>query len=124
MARINSNGLLLLQICTELKHHHILPLEEQITWFHLQSKHSNVVDCIICKRGDVRNFCKIRVVRSADSETDHLMVRAEIKFSFRRKFRFYGVKAPKRIYVSKLKDPVVRISLKDAYQQVGFSDSY
>lgn len=62
-------------------------------------------------------------MRSADSETDHLMVRAEIKFSFCRKFRFCGVKAPKRIYVSKLKDPVVRISLKYANQQVDFSDS-
>lgn len=82
--------------------------KSKVTWFHSQSQHSHVLDCIICSRGDLRDFCKIRVMHSDDSDTDYLMVRAELKFSFRQKFRFNWVKEPRRIYIFQLKDPVVR----------------
>lgn len=122
---LNSNGLLLLQLCTELKlaiTNTFFHQKNKATWFHPQSKHGHILDYIICRRSDLRNFCKVKVMRGADCDTDHLMVRAKLKISIRRKSRFNGVKVPKRIDVSKLKDPTVKNTLKSAYDQVDFSD--
>lgn len=89
VGRINSNGLLLLQLCTELNlviTNIFSHQKNKATWFYPQSKHGHVLDYIICRRGDLRNFCKVSVLRDANCDTDHLTVRAKLKISIRRKF--------------------------------------
>jgi hypothetical protein len=123
--KLNANGLLLLKLCMELNltiTNTFFHQKHNSTWFHPQSKHGHVLDYIVCRRSDIRNFCKVRVMRGADCDTDHLMVRAKLKISIRRKSRFNGVKVPKRIDVSKLRDPSVRHSLASAFDQVDLSD--
>ena len=110
VGNMNGNGLLLLQLCTQLD----LAItntffrqkkEHRATWFHPRSKHGHTIDFIITRRSDLRNFCKVCVMRGADCDTDHMLVRAKLKIHIRKKIRSSGVKVPKRIDVSKLKHP-------------------
>lgn len=124
---VNSNGLMLLQLCTQLNlvitntfFHQ--KKEHRATWFHPRSKHGHVIDFIISRRCDLRSFCKVRVMRGAECGTDHMMVRAKLKIVIRRKARYNGVKVPKRIDVSKLKDPDVKDALKTAFDQTDFTN--
>ena len=126
IGNVNSNGLLLLQLCTELdmviaNTFFYQQEEHRATWFHPQSKHGHQIDFIVCRQSDLRNFCKVKVMRGAECDTDHMMVRAKLKISIRRKSRSNGVKVPKRIDVSKLKDPEIRNALKDGFDQIDFS---
>ena len=126
VGNVNSNRLLMLQLCTELDMVITNSLfyqkkEHKATWFHPQSKHGHLLDYIVCRRSDLRNFCKVKVMRGADCDTDHLMVRAKLKVSIRRKSRFNGVKVPKRIDISRLKDTDVRDALKSEFDQTDFS---
>lgn len=58
-------------------------------------------------------------MHGANCSTDHLMIRAKLKISIHQKSLFNGVKVSKWIEVE---NPVVRNSLKSAYEQVNFSD--
>ena len=108
IGKVNDNGLLLLQLCTELdlvitntfSHQ---KKEHKATWFHPRSKHGHMIDFIITRRRDLKNFCKVRVMRGAECGTDHMMVRAKLKVSIHKKVRLSVVKVPKRIDVAKLK---------------------
>ena len=57
---------------------------------------------IITRRDDLGDVCNVRVLRSAECDTDHKMVRGKFKLQIRKKTRMEGVKFPKRINVSKL----------------------
>merc|ERR1712015_439437 len=99
VGNVNSNGLLMLQLCTELdmvitNSFFYQKKEHKATWFHPQSKHGHLLDYIVCRRSDLRNFCKVKVMRGADCDTDHLMVWAKLKVSIRPKSSFNGVKVP------------------------------
>ena len=126
IGNVNSSGVLLLQLCTELgmvitNTFFHQKEEHKATWFHPQSKHGHLIDFIVCRQTDLRNFCKVKVVRGAECDTDHMMVRAKLKMSIRRKRRFYGVKVPKRIDVSKLKDSGARNALREECDRIDFS---
>ena len=123
--KLNSNGLMLLQLCTELNlviSNTFFHQKNNATWFHPQSKHGHVLDHIICRRSDLRNVCKVKVMRGADCDTDHLMVRAKLKVFVRRKNRCNSVKVPRRIDVGKLKSEHTRADLVSAFNQVDFTN--
>ena len=125
VGKMNANGLLLLQLCNEQNlviTNSFSKQRNKATWIHPRSKHGHILDYIICRRSDLKCFCKVNVMRGADCGTDHFMVRAKLLISIRRKCRSNGVKVPKRIDVSKLKDPTVSDSLRSAYDQVDFTD--
>ena len=46
-------------------------------------------------------------MRDAEYGMDHMLVRGKLKFHIMRKIRYEGIKVPKRINVSKLKDFMV-----------------
>ena len=70
-----------------------------------------MIDFIITRRRNLRDFCKVRVMRGANCDTDHMMVRAKLKMCIRKKVRSSGVKLPKRIDISKLSTPDAEASL-------------
>ena len=125
VGKMNSNGLLLLQLCNEWNlviTNTFSQQKHKATWIHPQSKHGHMIDYIICRRGDLKSFCKVRVMRGADCETDHFMVRAKLLIVIRRKCHSNGVQIPKRIDVSKLKNPEIKATLRSAFDQVNFAD--
>ena len=106
VGKVNGNGIRLLELCSELdlaitntffrqKEKH------KVTWFHPRSKHGHLLDYIITRRRDISDACKVKVLRSADCDTDHKLVRGKFKLRIRKKIRLNGVKAPKRLNVSK-----------------------
>ena len=123
VGNVNSNGLLLLQLCYQLdlaitNTFFRQKIEHRATWFHPRSKQGHVIDFIITRRRDLRSFCKVRVMRGADCDTDHMMVRAKLKVNIRKKIRLSGVKVPKRIDVSKLKHPGVKETLASTFDSL------
>ena len=127
IGNMNSNGLLLLQLCTKMdlaitNTFFRQKLEHKATWFHPRSKHGHMIDFIITRRRDLHDFCKVRVMRGADCDTDHMMVRAKLKIQIRRKVRSSGVKVPKRIDVSKLKSPAVKERLATAFNSLDLTN--
>ena len=90
IGKMNDNGLLLLQLCAQLD----LAItntffhqkkEHRYTWFHPRSKHGHTLDHIITRHRDLQNFCKVRVMRGADCDTDHMMIRAKLRVRIRKK---------------------------------------
>ena len=123
VGKMNDNGLLLLQLCTQLD----LAItntfsrqkkEHRATWFHPRSKQGHTIDFIITRHRDLRNFCKVRVMRGADCDTDHMLVRAKLRVHVRKKVRSSGVKVPKRIDVSTLKHPETRERLCSTFDSL------
>ena len=81
-----------------------------------------MIDFVITRRSDIRNVCKVCVMRGEDCDTDHVVVRAKLKTAIRKKVRMSDVTVPKRIDVAKLKDPDVEKELSDAFGSLSFDD--
>ncbi|KAK2561818.1 MAM and fibronectin type III domain-containing protein 1 [Acropora cervicornis] len=99
-------------------------LKHKATWIHPRSKHGHMIDYILTRRNDLRDVCNVRVLRSADGDTDHKMVRGKFKLCVRKKTRLTGVEVPKRINVTKLKDPEACASLIAKMSTIVFDDSW
>ena len=109
MGKINSNGLRLLELCSEQNlaicntfYHQ--KEKHKATWFHPRSKQGHMIDFIITRKRDLVDVSSVRVLRSAECDTDHKLVRGKFKMRIRKKVRMTGVQVPKRIDVGKLKD--------------------
>ena len=129
IGKANNNGLLLLQLCSELdlvisNTFFRQKLKHKVTWTHPRSKHGHMIDYILTRRNDLRDVCNVRVLRSADGDTDHKMVRGKFKLCVRKKTRLTGVEVPKRINVTKLKDPEACASLIEKMSTIVFDDSW
>ena len=101
--------IMLLQLCSEFDLVNSNTLfrqkkKDKATWFHPRSKHGHTIDFVITRRSDIRNVCKVCVMRGANCDIDHMTVRAKLKVAIRKKVRMSSVKVPKRIDVAKLKD--------------------
>jgi len=129
VGKVNGNGIRLLELCSELdlaitntffrqKEKH------KVTWFHPRSKHGHLLDYIITRRRDISDACNVKVLRSADCDTDHKLVRGKFKLRIRKKIRLNGVKAPKRLNVSKLSDSIVRRQLSQRLDEANLEESW
>ncbi|CAH1250114.1 Hypp8770 [Branchiostoma lanceolatum] len=79
--RTNSNGSLLLELCTELdlaitNTFFAMADKWYYSWMHPRSRAWHLLDFILVRRDDLRDIKSTRVMRGATYETDHLMVRA------------------------------------------------
>ena len=109
IGKMNSNGLRLLELCSM---HNLaiantffrLKVKHKVSWIHPRSKQGHLIDYIITRKSDISDACNVRVLRSAECDTDHKMVRGTFKLRIRRKIRMEGVKVPKRINVAKLSE--------------------
>ena len=86
----NSNGELLLDLCSEndlVVTNTLFKQKEQqkTTWMQPHSKHWHLLDYVITKRKDLNDVLNTRVMRGADCSTDHQMLRSTIAFSIRKK---------------------------------------
>lgn len=129
IGKMNSSGLRLLQLCSELgliignTLFHQKP-KHKVTWTHPRSKQGHLIDYVIVRRRDICDLSSVRVMRGATCWTDHNLVRAKLKLVIRKKLRPNNPPIPKRLNVVKLKDPVISASLRDAFTASALDGSW
>ena len=117
----NSNGLLLLQTCAE---HELLitntifhlPIRNRTSWMHPRSKHWHLIDYIIVRKRDRQDVRVTKTMCGAECWTDHRLVVSKFKLRVQPKRRPQGMKAPKRLNISKLKTPDIKKSFTDTLE--------
>ncbi|XP_029766781.1 uncharacterized protein LOC112117806 [Terrapene carolina triunguis] len=84
VGKMNSNGLLLLSLCSENDLTITNTLFRQAnkyktTWMHPRSKQWHLIDYAIVRRRDIRDVLITRVMRDAECWTDHRLVRTSLQ---------------------------------------------
>ena len=85
--KINSNSLLLLNICTENNLTITNTLYWQAnkyktTWMHPRSKQWHMINFAIVSRQDIQKLCITRVMRAAECWMDHQLVMTTLRLHF------------------------------------------
>ena len=109
IGKCNSNGELLLALCTEFDLIVINTMFKQkdahkITWTHPRSRHGHMINFIITRCRDKMDICSTRTMRGANCVTDHQMLRSRFIFSIRRKHNQKGAMKPVKLNTSKLRN--------------------
>ena len=115
VGKCNANGLRLLSLCAEnnlvitntlfkLRNMH------KTTWMHPRSKKWHLIDYIITRKADSRDFLITKVMRGADGCTDHRMVRSKLRVHLRTPVRKSAPSA--KLNVGSLKENEIREQLK------------
>ena len=116
---MNSNGLLLLSLCTEFNLVITNSMFQQRniykgTWCHPRSKHWHTLDYVITRQSE-RNSVKItRAHRGSENWSDHRLVRSKMKVKLPFKRRKVERKMPKSIDCKRLQDPVMATKLAES----------
>lgn len=104
----NENGHLLLQFCME-KHLTLvntmfyLKNKHKTTWKHPRSNEWHTLDYILVRSKDIQSVIRCRVFRGANCDTDHRLLKAEIKWN-RQRFHKSQNKSNFNFQISLLKD--------------------
>lgn len=111
----NSNGLHLLQLCTEydlIIGNTVFRQKNKYkgTWMHPRSKHWHMIDYIITRKRDMQDMNTVKVMRGAECWTDHRLVRAKLNLKIRNKFKCKSI-TTKRLNVERLISQETRDSL-------------
>ena len=115
VGKMNPNGLLLLQLCTE----HQLCITNTLfrmankyktSWQHPRSRHWHLIDYVITRQRDQGDTLITRAMRGACCGTDHNLIRSKLRLSLapRRKTKNTGTR---RLATNKLRDPTIAESL-------------
>ena len=114
--RSNSNGELLLSICTEhqlvitntcFKH----KASHKNSWMHPRSKHWHLIDFIITRQRDLCDIRDTRAMRGANCSTDHIIIKSKTRLRVRRLMR-KSSQRPKKHNVNKMWSDTIRIELE------------
>ena len=108
IGKCNSNGDILLALCTEfdlIVTNTMLKQKDahNTTWTHPRSRHGHMIDFIITRCRDKMDICSTRTMRGANCGTDHQMLSSAI-FSIRRKHNQKGAMKPVKLNTSKLRN--------------------
>ncbi|XP_016336774.1 craniofacial development protein 2-like [Sinocyclocheilus anshuiensis] len=114
----NSNGILLLKICTT---HQLLitntvfhlPNLNKTSWVHPRSKHWHLLDYVIIRQRDRQNVKVTKAMCGAEFWIDHQLLISKLNIRIQPPRRPQGKKVPMRLNVSKLKCAQVKQSLAE-----------
>jgi hypothetical protein len=118
IGKCNSNGELLLNLCSEFElviTNTMFKQKEQrkTTWMHPRSKHWHLIDFIITRSSDKSDIHSTRVMRGANCWTDHQMLRSKVAFAIRKKHKKQGPSKPIKLNTAKLRLAKERERLKE-----------
>ena len=107
IGKCNSNGELLLALCSEFELIVTNTMfkqkdERKTTWMHPHSKHWHMIDFIITRCRYKMDINSTRVMRGANCCTDHQMLRSKVAFRIRQKHHRQGTSTPTKLNIAKL----------------------
>ena len=113
---MNSNGLLLLSICSEFdlsitNTFYQQPDRHKTSWKHPRSKHWHMLDYVIVRRRDISSVYKTRSLSIPEYLSDHKIIRSNFSIPFVPMKKHSRVPMPKKIDVSILSDEQKRAEL-------------
>ncbi|KAK2164624.1 hypothetical protein LSH36_61g09069 [Paralvinella palmiformis] len=90
IGKCNSNGELLLVLCSEYELIVTNTMfkqkdERKTNWMHTRSRHWHMIEFIITRRRDKMDIHSTRAMRGANCWTDHKMLRSKVAFRIRQK---------------------------------------
>ena len=105
IGKCNSNGELLLALCSEFELIVTNTMfkqkdERKTTWMHPRSKHWHMIDFIITRCRDKMDIHSTRVMRGANCWTDHQMLRSKVAFRIRQKRNRQGTSKPTKLNIA------------------------
>ena len=107
IGKCNSNGELLLALCSEFELIVANTMfkqkdERKTIWMHPRSKHWHMIDFVITRCRDKMDIDSTRVMRGANCWTDHQMLRSKVAFRIRQKHNRQGTSKPTKLNIAKL----------------------
>ena len=114
----NSNGELLLALCSEFELIVTNTMfkqkdERKTTWMHPRSRHWHMIDFIITRCRDKMDIHSTRAMRGANCWTDHQMLRSKVAFRIRQKHNRQGTSKLTKLNNAKLST----ISHRESFEQ-------
>ena len=107
IGKCNSNGELLLALCSEFELIVTNTMfkqkdERKTTWMHPRSRQWHMIDFIITRCRDKMDIHSTRVMLGANCWTDHQMLRSKVAFRIRQKHNRQGTSKPTKLNTAKL----------------------
>ena len=118
----NSNGTLLLSMCSQLELCITNTMFQQTnnrktTWMHPRTKQWHMIDYVITRQRDIKEVHHTRAMCGACTWSDHKLVRCKLALQAKAPLRRHRLKPKKKLDVSKLNCAEVRSMLATKLQQ-------
>ena len=122
LGKVNSNGLLLLSLCSEFQLNITntmfqLPNKYKGTWQHPRSETWLTIDYVITRQEDHADVKLTRAHRGTEVWSDHRLVRSKVKYEIRNSKRRKKNSPPRKVNVALLKDPAKQRELQEALNE-------
>ena len=119
---MNSNGLLLLTLCSEFDLTITSTIFQQpdrhkTSWKHVRSNHWHLIDYVIVRRRDISSVYKTQSLCTPGYLSDHKLIRCNMSIPFVAKKKNSRVPMPKKIDVSVLSDKSKQTELASALDE-------
>ena len=118
IGKCNSNGELLLALCSEIELIVTNTMfkqkdERKTTWMHPRSRHWQMIDFIITRCRDKMDIHSTRAMRGANCWTDHQMLKSKVALRIRQKHNRQRASKPTKLNTAKLST----ISHSESFEQ-------